>query len=422
MKKRGFLLAVFLSFIAQMFISLLETYGDVHSFFIPWAKSIEELGTSGFYDRIINHSAPNYPPVAISIITVFYAMGKLFIPNYLSLLWQINLRMDIFPSQIFSFFNRDNVLIYAFVKLPGIISNIALAVIVYFFLKNTITKKTKPRPSFFIYSLLFNPALIFLSALWGQIDIIPFIFVILSFCFLEKNRAVLSMILITISLLIKQTSILVVPFYLIYLVKKVPIKKIVPGMLFSYMVLVASFWPFETETIKKFFPIDRFFRIQLAFGSDYVSMHAHNFWQMVMPGAKDMAVRHVSLIFVGMFLCYLLFLIAKKGATIKTVIVSFAVFSIFSFMFLTRMHERHLTAAIPFLFLASAFEKRFYPIFVFESLYLLTNMYAAWPIPRIDFLYSALNNQTVVSILVLLQLTVVYKSILLAKDFINAKK
>jgi len=106
-------------------------------------------------------------------------------------------------------------------------------------------------------------------------------------------------------------------------------------------------------------------------------MHAHNFWQMLYPNMRDNGVRVISHIIVFSFMFFIIFRIWRKRNNLSFVLSGFGLFAVFSFMFMTRMHERHLLAAIPFLLLAVAIDFKFYWIFLFESLYLIANMYAA---------------------------------------------
>lgn len=408
MSKRLFWLLITLSFIVQLFLSFLETYGDVHAYFVPWAQSIEKYGTIGFYDRVIPpNTYANYPPLIIYILTAFYQLGMTLIKPILDGLWTLNTTFSIFPSGIVTFFNRDNLLLFSFIKLPGILANIALSAGVYYLVGELVPKKSSSRIAFIAFiSALFNPALIFLSALWGQVDVLPSALVVWSFYFANKKSHNLSVLLMALALLSKQTAILAVPFYAVYLSNKLTAVRIVRWSIITCVTFVAMFWPFEKSMGVKFFPFISYLKIASSFASDKVSMHAHNFWQMLYPNMRDNGVRVISHIIVFSFMFFIIFRIWRKRNNLSFVLSGFGLFAVFSFMFMTRMHERHLLAAIPFLLLAVAIDFKFYWIFLFESLYLIANMYAAWPVPYSKFLAESLNSYWVVNVITLVQLGV----------------
>lgn len=408
MSKKSFWLLILSSFILQIVLGFYETYGDVHAYFVPWAQSIEKFGATGFYDRVIPpNTYANYPPLIIYVLTAFHSLGNFLIKPTLSGLWSLNTAFSFFPSGIVTFFNRDNLLLFSFIKLPNIIANIVLAVGAYFLIKELIPKKAKTSlPQIALVSVLFNPALVFLSALWGQVDVLPFAFVVWSFYAASRKSYNLSVFLMAIALLFKQTAVLAVPFYALYLFDRLSIKRVITWSAIVYATFVVAFWPFGKSMGEKLFPFLSYLKIVSSFASDKVSMHAHNFWQMVYPNMKDYGVRTLSQVLVFAFLAHVIYRIWEKRKDLSQVMTGLGLFSLFSFMFMTRMHERHLLAAIPFLLIAMVVDFKFYWIFVFESLYLLVNMYAAWPIPYSKFLAESLNNYWVVSAITVVQIGV----------------
>lgn len=408
MIKRPFWLLVAASFILQFVLSFFETYGDVPSFFVPWAQTIERGNLQNFYDKAITlNTVPNYPPLIIYTLTLFHYLGTLILKPFLGFLWWLNLSLPFFPSKIVTFFNRDNLVIFSFIKLPNILANLTLSVGIYFLVKKLLPKKTNSKlPEIVLVSSLFNPALIFLSALWGQVDVMPFMFVVWSFYFLLDKRFLVSVFLMTLAVLTKQTALLAIPFYIFMIIRNLNIKRCLQAAAIVYITYVAFFWPFQKTLLDKLFPFIRYAKIASSFASNYVSMHAHNFWQMVMPGMKDNGVRLISQILVFGFLSFVLYRLWKKRNDMSRLMAGYAVFSLFSFVFMTRVHERHSLVVIPFFLIASVLDFRFYWIFVFQSFYLLANMYAAWPIPKIVFLEKALNSAPVVNIIIAIQICV----------------
>ena len=237
MKKKIFWLIIFISFLFQVFLSFFETYGDVGLFFIPWARSIEKLGTTGFYERIFYQgTTANYPPLIIYILTIFHQLGSALVKPILNFFWYLNTSFSFFPSGIITFLNQDKLLIHSFVKLPNIIANIFLGVGAYCLIKLLLPKKNKSNlPILALISILFNPALIFVSALWGQVDVIPLAFIVWSFYFLSKSSYRFSVFLMSLALLSKQTVVLAVPFYLLFFINKLSAKKIIESLMIGYL-------------------------------------------------------------------------------------------------------------------------------------------------------------------------------------------
>lgn len=416
MSKKTLFLLVIVSFLLQLFLSFLETYGDTGTFFVPWAQSIEKLGFGGFYERILSKGASsNYPPIAIYVLTGSFFLASLSIKPFLAWLWNVNIALPFFPSSIVTFFNKDNLLLYTFMKIPNIIANIFLAVGIYFLVRALLPKDSKSKlPSIALITTLFNPALIFLSALWGQIDVIPLTLTVWSFYFLFIKSHRLSILFLALALLTKQTVALAIPFYGLYFLKDLSWKKTADSAAIIYLAFVAAFLPFQKTLADMVFPFMSYLKIASGFGSDILSMHAHNFWMMAgQYQAKDTQIlfstfsfRSISQLVVGIFFIFIISKLWRHRKNLPQIISALAIFSLLSFMFLTRMHERHLVVALPFILLASITDFRFLWLFVFESLYLLINMYAAWPIPKMEFLSIAVNSRPVVNVLVVMQITV----------------
>lgn len=414
MRKKIFFLIVIGSFLLQLFLSFFETYGDVGLFFIPWARSIEKFGASGFYQRLFYQgTTANYPPLIIYILTLFHQLGLVLIKPILDSFWKLNTSFSFFPSGIITFINQDKLLIHSFVKLPNILGNIFLGIGIYYLISHLLPKKSKSKqPMIALVSILFNPALIFLSALWGQVDVIPLAFLVWSFYFLFKKSHKVSVLLLSFALLTKQTVALAIPFYLLFFINKISVRKVIESSIIIYLTFTAFYFPFQKTIFEKLFPFISYIKTATMFASNKVSMHAYNFWQMAAPGANDNGVRLPAQIFVGAFLIFTLLKIWEKRQDMAQVIVGLSVFSLFSFMFLTRMHERHLAIVLPFFLLASVVDIRFYWIFIFETIYFLVNLYAAWPILGIDTIRVVLNAQTTVNLLIIIQFGVLLLSII----------
>src|SRR3989338_9215501 len=91
-------------------------------------------------------------------------------------------------------------LINAFLRLPSMLADIAIAVLIYLFVKS----KTKERFAQISSSLfLFNPVVIYNSAFWGQMDALNNLLFLLSLIFLYKKKYFFSILSFFLSLYIK---------------------------------------------------------------------------------------------------------------------------------------------------------------------------------------------------------------------------
>lgn len=419
MSKKIFIFLIFLSFIFQLLLSFYETHGDTHGYFIPWSESLEQKGTVGFYQRLISPDTnPNYPPLIVSVLAGFHLMAINLVQPIKDGLWALNTSIPFFPSSLVTFFYKSNLILYSFMKLPNILANIALAIGIYYLTKEVLKNKVKSKVPFLTFvSTLFNPALIYISALWGQVDVFPFVFVVWSFYLASRKSYNWSVFLMALALLTKQTVVLALPFYAVYLFDAFSPRRIAKWMTISYLTFVALFFPFQKTILDKLFPFMTYLKMVGSFASDKVSVHAHNFWQILYPNMRDKEVRLLSQLIVFGFMTYIIMRIWKKRNDLRYILSGFGLFSMYSFMFMTRMHERHLLVAIPFMLLSVLLDFKLYWIFVFESIYLLLNMYAAWPVPYMEFLAKGINNQPVVNVVIIIQLVVLaYTIYLFHKD------
>src|SRR3990167_6643000 len=159
------------------FLGLLIRFSIIYVYFswdvnnhIVWARDFLQRGGAGFYQtqssNVFAHLYPNYPPLSIYLFALVYPLQNILHGFF----WWVNLNVPIFPSNLIFFF-ETNTFLAGFFKLPGIITDLGLAFLIYKFSQRIIPKNKRFQivaPSL----ILFKPAFIFNSALWGQIDVI----------------------------------------------------------------------------------------------------------------------------------------------------------------------------------------------------------------------------------------------------------
>lgn len=293
---------------------------DTDTFF-AWGVRVVEVGFSNFYSPDV---WTNYTP---GMIYVFYFLGLL--KNGFSLN----------PEQF-----------YYLLKIPSIVADLVLSYFVYEQLLKTSSRKIA------IYGLifcLFNPVLIFNSSIWGAFDGLLTLFLFLSVYYLDQKKLISSSVYFAIALLVKPQAIALVPVFGLFILKNFSISNILKLLFPALATVIILSLPY--------FPQDQFFgffNLFLKMTQDYQgnSLFAYNTWGIFGFWIDDgtnlglLSYRIWGLLLLSLFwiFFYLLFFKRKFDAfTLSTL-------AFLAFFFLpTRVHERYLFSAIPFLVLTA---------------------------------------------------------------------
>jgi Gpi18-like mannosyltransferase len=152
------------------------------------------------------------------------------------------------PEYIYTFLrgNVDISFIDLFViRIPLIIADFIILLILIKLLRNT---------KQILIWYWFNPIVIYISYVHGQLDIIPTAFLFLSLYFLFNNKLFYFLLFLAVSCSIKFHNIIVVPFVIIYLLKskKISYSLLLKGFLaFSILLFLFNFpFIFQNEFIQ----------------------------------------------------------------------------------------------------------------------------------------------------------------------------
>ena len=346
-------------------------YGDLNVF-VGWGSKISKVGFSDFYSK-------------------FWCD---YMPGYLYILWSLDWLHSIFPG-------IDKEILY---KLPANIGDLILSILIFASLRNffSISKS-------FLASIIYylNPAVIANSSFWGQIDSLHALPIVISSIFALRQRVILSSVFITIGFLIKPQTIIFFP--VIAAVNFIPLiragvakrqitKKL---LLYIFSMFITTFvvaLPFIIKDITGFTsiliePIN--FTIEKFMGSygqyEKASLNAFNFWGTFAMWENDQTKflgltyqtwgTSIFSIFYLMIFLSLLDSLRKTYTNYKSrFIITFEVISIISFvafLFLTRVHERHLLTTIVFLsFIALTSRHIIYLYLTISLIYSLNMIYA----------------------------------------------
>lgn len=360
--------------------------GDVKNHVI-WAASILDSGPFGLYERTFhNYAYPNYPPLAMFAFTLSLVLYK-FVYSFI---WFLNNSFPVFPSNFIITFESWNMQA-AFLKLPALVSTIGFMFILY----NLASRVKKGNKKIILICAMFliNPAIFYLSVIWGQIDVLPIFFLSLAFYFLLEKKVILSSILIALSLLSKQTSVIFLPLFVLFILKTYDIKSVFKSLFVTSFTIYTFYIPFIGFSI-----IDL---INLYISNfDYVAkvtqVNSINLWGFLLDFAVvddnrkvlGLTLNTTGVLFFLISIVPIFFsLFAKKFKNTVDVFYAFnyALFliSIFYFLFLTRMHERYLIPAVLFSFILIIFRKFHILNVVFFSSLVFINLYRGLEMPSI---------------------------------------
>lgn len=306
-----------------IFASFPGFHVDTDTFF-AWSVRAFDLGFANFYSRDV---WTNYTP---GIIYLFYILGAL---RYL--------------------FSVSDQWFYFVLKLPSIIADLGISYLIYRVLLKHVSEKLA------LYGLafcLFNPVLIFNSAVWGAFDGFMTLFLFISIYYLAEKKLLLSSIFFGISVLVKPQAIAIAPVFGYWLLSNFSaprtLKLSIPALL-TIVILSAPYFPSD--------PLFGFFNLFIQMAQDYQgnSLFAYNLWGIFGFWIDDgtllgpLSYRVWGIMFMSIFWLYFYYIFLKKKILDVYLL---ATVGFLAFFFLpTRVHERYLFSAIPFLILISVY-------------------------------------------------------------------
>ncbi|OGK09222.1 hypothetical protein A2767_06785 [Candidatus Roizmanbacteria bacterium RIFCSPHIGHO2_01_FULL_35_10] len=431
LKKHLLLLLLISGLIFRIAISFNTYSGDVTNHMI-WGEDAVKHGLPGYYERnfekLYGHTSPNYPPLAILFFSFLYLI-KEWIYQFA---WFLNFHISFFPSN-FIYFLKDFDYYPYLLKFPAIFSDIGIACITYLFAQKIVGKKKTKWPVIALLLVLFNPAYFYNSAYWGQTDSIPLFFLLTSFFLLiYRGKILTSTVLFTLGILSKQTVVIFIPLYLIILYRLISLKTLVKIFLVSLLVFWLFFLPFFRQGNLLTYPFTTYLnKILLSPGIPFTSNHAFNIWYLLTGSRLTLAsskfilnISHTMwgyLVtgFLSLLILFKLFRHSGEQSESRIVVVKNILYAGFliplaSFLFLTKMHERHLILALPFLLLLTYNNKFLLVSYLFLSLFNFLNMYHNWWFPNIQILMFFLSSPLTI---IFLTYTLIGVFILMLKNY-----
>lgn len=322
---RILLLFILLGLVVRLLLIPLPGFNiDINDWY-AWAIRLSDFNFSGFYSKEV---FTDYTPGYLYVLSL---LG--FLKNLLRI-----------PEGYF----------YILLKLPAIISDLIIGIIIYKEVQKYASRKIALLT---LSATIFNPVIIFNSSIWGQIDSILTVFMLVAVIALKKNKLISSSIFFGLALLIKPQALALLPLFAFFLINRFKLsglfKSLVPGILIIF-ILTFPFFPNQT--------LINFARhiLNTANEYSYTSVNAYNLWGIVGFWIKDNTIwnnlsyqtwGYILLVAYWIILGYFYF---KK----KLSLYATSALAVMGFFFLpTRIHERYLYPAIVFLILTASFLK-----------------------------------------------------------------
>lgn len=380
MKKiKSIYVVLLVAFLLRLVFLFPQYSGDIKNHFV-WGNVVL-TNLTGFYSaHFPGFNDANYPPLAIYL----FALSNLLLLAFRNFFLYLNNLLPAFPSFLVPLFNHENMQ-YGFLKLPGILSDLGIGLLIFKFFQ---ARKIK-HPYLLTSLYLFNPAVIYLSSVWGQIEPITNFFLLLSLylVFLGKtDRAKSSsLIFFTFAVLVKQTALWFIPFYLFIWIKRLTLKTLLLSSIFSILIFFFSYLPFgltPVEALKNYL-------LTLSGSSNGIADAAWNFWHLLFPWNPSdsfvlgfLSIRTVSIILLLGLLTYLLNKLYRQYSDRRFFFFLF-IWSLVVFFLQTRVHERHLAPALIFGLLSFIESPIWWMGFLGLSLFHFLNLFLTLKIPFI---------------------------------------
>lgn len=391
---------ILFALLIRLFLIFTPPHIDVFNH-LDWGIRFWQYGPRDFYEQIFwGVSWPNQP---IGSMLLFALIAKIYTWIF-QFLWQLNLKFAAFPSFIFPFL--ENKLHLVLLKIPFVFSDLGIGFLIYKIVENQTKKEKLALLASALF--LFNPALVYNSAVWGQTDSLVNLLGLLGLWLVWKEKFFWGILGLLGSLYFKLSLIIFVPLFgLMFWQKKKNWKRIVVAGLaaFSFFLLISLPFVHHDNVFSWLWYL--YTNRVLPRQGEMLSGNAFNFWTLLF--GQDFALRE-TLPFLGLtarFWGRVFFLLVsalptlflffkKKNFQFPDYLWLGAIYAFSAFLFLTNMHERYLYPIFPLLAILVLFEKRFekrlLKVFIVLSFIYLVNLYNLWWCPRWKIMVGLLTG------------------------------
>jgi Gpi18-like mannosyltransferase len=320
----------------------LQGYRSDLGTYAAWFNTAAQSGPRLFYTNV---GWCDYPPFNVYI---FWAFGSL--------------------AKSLNYFGTPAI-DYVIKIIPNIF-DLAISAVIFLFTRKQLSFKL----SLLAAALyVFNPSVIFNSAIWGQFDAIYTFFILLSLVLALKSKPELAAAVFAIGLLTKPQAVALLPLIAFLIFKKNGVKK----LLFSVATFAATIFlvilPMEWSN-----PVT--FLSNIYFGAysgyNFTSVNAFNLWALYGLWVNDGNLFIVGWALFGALTVFALFVLNKRWKLSNEMLAVYVAFMLLFgfFMLPTRIHERYLFPAISMLALMFPFFKKTRALYVVLTATFLANI------------------------------------------------
>lgn len=301
---------------------------DINSF-KSWAADVYKLGFTDFYS------------------------GKVWVdypPGYMYVLWVVGAIQHLFGL---NFASNSYLLL---VKLPAILADLATASLIFLW-----SRKRMPQLAAGGLGLLYllNPAMIYTSSVWGQVDailgLILLLFIYFASCNASPRRLGIAGVLYACAVLVKPQALICAPIVLFMMLRTQSLKqslKLLAVITGTFILLLIPF-----SLYKEPFWIFKLYGSTLS-SYPYASLNAFNFYTLFNSNFANetanvlfMPATWWGYLFIACITLYAWLLFFKSKQEYSLCYIAFFLI-VATFIFSTKMHERYLLPAISLAFLS----------------------------------------------------------------------
>jgi dolichyl-phosphate-mannose--protein O-mannosyl transferase len=350
---------LFTALVLRLFLSSFGTLQLDHGTFVAWGNSLAEGGLKNFYNGWSD-----------------------YLPGYLYILWilgKINLLLPSLQTILF--------------KLPAILADIATGYLIYKIAGNK-------KGLLFSILYLFNPAIFANSTLWGQVDSLTSLFSLFSI-FVFPISYHLSAISLAVGTLMKPQAAFILPAILyLFITHRKRFVELLNYCITGLLVFVLGFLPFSNQPNLIKFIMDR---LTVSSGQyPYGSINAFSFWGIFGFWKPDNITFWIGLGISIVLISLITIIILKKKIQNGEYLIS-SLSLLVTFLFMTRIHERHLLPVLAPLLVSVATNPVLLLVYGGLSLTYIANLTYAYQWITKDF--KEIFNPTLVKIFIFLNLS-----------------
>ena len=330
------------SFLVRFLLFPIPGYKNDMGTFEAWFRTAADNGLRNFYSL----TRCDYPPFNVYL---FWGFGSI--------------------AKAFSLFGTSQ--IAYIIKLVPVIFDAAMGFLIFVFVRSRLNFKMA---AIAVALYVFNPAIIYNSAVWGQFDAIYTFFLVLALMLALADKPEVSAVTYAVAVLTKPQAIALLPLIAYLILRKVGWRRLATSLVAGAATIFVVILPFQWSNPVTFLANNYLF----GYGEyAFTSVNAFNTWALGGLWIPDTPVTFVlGWILFGALATFALYLLHKRFGASGEMLVLFSAFVLFFgfFMLPTRIHERYLFPAISMLTLMFLFQKKIRPLYVVLTSTLLVNI------------------------------------------------